>query len=233
MEKIEILGGVAIQEAVRETLKRANEENCSFRFDFNGTEVIVNPNDDDAKLIHKWHEDFEAAGKAHRESPEYKESERKRAEELKAKMSAAMIETAQTEDELRTTDNKWPYTMEQLTQYVESLVKRQHDYGTCVYAMSLAAVAAFNYVAHELGVTGFQASCADLDFLRRTRHLKGPFMIINAEDALYPQYDILAKIRKALVDWKPWLAEQATQKLNDTEHAHPDVIAHWQELAKK
>ena len=84
----------------------------------------------------------------------------------------------------------WPKTLEELNEYITSLTDRQHDYGTCVYAMSLAAVAAFQHVASKLGVTGFQASCADLDILRRTRSMEGPFIILKAEDMCYPQYDL-------------------------------------------
>jgi len=61
----------------------------------------------------------------------------------------------------------------------------------------------------KLGVTGFQSSCADLSFLRRSRHIEGPFMIMMAENALYPQTDPREKLDEALTEWKPWLKEQA------------------------
>lgn len=72
----------------------------------------------------------------------------------------------------------------QVMDYIESLVTQDHDYGTCVYAMSMAAVAAYNYVARKLGVTGFQASCADLDIVRRNRRIDGPFMLVNGENVV-------------------------------------------------
>lgn len=145
-----------------------------------------------------------------------------------------MIETANSEAELRAVKEPWPKTISELDEYVESLVKREHDYGTCVYAMSLAATAAFHYVAGQLGVTGFQASCADLDILRRTRMLDGPFIILKAEDMLYPQYDLVGKLREAMGEWQEWAAEQAQKKI--AEHAeengvHPEVMAHWKKLA--
>lgn len=125
-----------------------------------------------------------------------------------------------------------PKTLDELNEYVRSLVEREHDYGTCVYAMSLAATAAFNYVASKLGVTGFQASCADLDVLRRTRHMDGPFIMLKAEDMLYPQYDVPGRLQEAMVSWQAWLSEQAALKLqNDVTDAHPDVVAHWRMLA--
>ncbi|MBK7380837.1 MAG: hypothetical protein IPJ03_17905 [Ignavibacteriales bacterium] len=81
-----------------------------------------------------------------------------------------------------------PKTLDELNKVIEQLTERKHDYGTCVYAMSIAAVATFNYVASKLGVTGFQASCADLDILRRTRNYKNGFSIIDYNNLLYPQY---------------------------------------------
>lgn len=92
-----------------------------------------------------------------------------------------------TEEELRKAPEPKPQSIEELSEFMRVLVSREHDYGTCVYAMSLCAVAAFNLVAHELGVTGFQASCADMDVLRYTRNFKWG-RIVNYDDLLYPQY---------------------------------------------
>jgi hypothetical protein len=79
---------------------------------------------------------------------------------------------------------------------------------------------------------GFQASCADLDFLRRTRSMDGPFIILKAEDMLYPQYDLPEKLREAMESWKEWAAEECAKKLEKSgEEAHPKVKAHWERLA--
>lgn len=139
---------------------------------------------------------------------------------------------AWNEREMRESGVPWLKTQQELSDYIANLVAGEHDYGTCVYAMSMAAVAAFNHVATTLGVTGFQASCADLDILRRTRHVDGPFMLLKAGDALYPQYDLHAKLDEMLTDARPWLTEQAKANLaKDNEHTHPNVIAHWKKLA--
>lgn len=137
-----------------------------------------------------------------------------------------------TEQEMRESEAPSPTTAEELAEYVNYLVDMQHDYGTCVYAMSLAATAAFNHVASKLGVTGFQAGCAEMDILRRTRSLQGPFLLVEASNALYPQYDLVGKLQEVMKEWSPWLAEQAQKKLdeNTADHAHPGVVAHWQEL---
>ena len=137
-----------------------------------------------------------------------------------------------TEAEMRDEKAPWPDTLEALNEYITSLVERKHDYGTCVYAMSLAATAAFYHVSSKLGVTGFQASCADLDFLRRTRSMDGPFIILKAEDMLYPQYDLPEKLREAMESWKEWAAKECAKKLEESgKQAHPDVKAHWERLA--
>lgn len=124
-------------------------------------------------------------------------------------------------------------TLEELSAYIKSLVERPHSYGTCVYAMSLAATAAFNFVAGQLGVTGFQASCADLDILARTRGFKWG-RLLNFEDLLYPQYcneERFPSVQSLMKEFANELAEKAKEKLAETEMAHPNVRAHWEMLA--
>ena len=145
-----------------------------------------------------------------------------------------MKEIAKSESEMRETKEQWPKTIEELEEYIGSLVNREHDYGTCVYAMSLAAVAAFNYVAHKLGTTGFQASCADLDILRRTRNLKCGFRILDYEHLLYPQYlnsEHFPTVEELLEENKEELAKAAKQKLNEDGGIHPEVKARWEYIA--
>lgn len=136
------------------------------------------------------------------------------------------------EQELRDLKAPWPESVEELTEFIESLVNQEHDYGTCVYAMSLSAVAAFQYVASKLGCSGFQASCADMDILRRTRRMER-FIILDASNALYPQYNLQEKLTEYLAELKPWLKEEAAKKLaeNDGRDIHPDVRRHWEGLA--
>jgi len=232
MITLDSFAGMHISSACKEAVDRANLNKDAVRFEFNGTEVIAHPGDDPAKLEAKWSADFEVAAKAYRESPEYAERQRQIAEEDHRKRTASLKNKAKTEAEMREAENPWPYTKEQLVEYITSLLDRPHNYGTCVYAMSLAATAAFNYMAHEIGSTGFQASCADLDFIRRSRGIKGPFMILKAEDALYPQYNLPEKLAEAMEEWKPWLKEQAAKNLTDKDGAHPNVIAHWKKLAE-
>ena len=129
------------------------------------------------------------------------------------------------EEELRNSQAPWPETLLELTEYIGKMVDRPHDYGTCVYAMSLSAVAAFNFAAKKLGVTGFQASCADMDIIGRIRNWVA-FTFINYHDLLYPQYE--ARHRQMSQKTFDWLQAEATRLLlEDKGHAHPAVTAHW------
>ena len=137
-----------------------------------------------------------------------------------------------SEQEMRDTEVPRANTIAELSDYIESLVQQEHDYGTCVYAMSMAATAAFNYVARRLGVTGFQASCADMDVLRRTRRITGPFMIVDGNKMLYPQYSIERDVREAMNEWAQWAGDEARKLLaQDNGRASPKVIKHWKGLA--
>lgn len=154
-------------------------------------------------------------------------------DEMQARWAKAIAEAgAATEVQMREAKVPFPQSIEELAEYVKKLVDRPHDYGTCVYAMSMAAEAAYNFVSHALGVTGFQASCADMDFLRRTRGMQNGFMILNGNDVLYPQYDLMAKTEKFVADRRAKLADEAKRLLAESPNAHPDVLAHWERLAR-
>jgi hypothetical protein len=152
----------------------------------------------------------------------------KAAEEIKAAK-------VMTEAELRDAKSPWPRDMKELEAYITSLVDRPHDYGTCVYAMSLAAVAAFNYVAHKLGTTGFQSGCADMDILRRTRGWEWG-RIMDYSQLLYPQYCNGREFPSSVTllndeKIRPRLRELAKQKIAEGGDVHGAVAAHWQRLA--
>lgn len=145
-----------------------------------------------------------------------------------------------TESELYEEKAPWPDTFEDLADYIKTLVERPHDYGTSVYALSLSSVATFNYVAKALGMTGFQASYAELDFLRRTRGLEAGFRVIDYSLMLYPQYwdenGDLFRILLREEDTLETIAEEAKKLLetiSEDSVVHPDVKAHWQQLAQK
>jgi hypothetical protein len=136
-----------------------------------------------------------------------------------------------SEKQLREFKALWPKSKKELDKHISELLNRSHDYGTCVYAVSLAAVATFNYMSHELGITGFQASCADMDILRRTRCMER-FRIIDLSNLLYPQYaDKFKSYEEEIADNLDWLKEEAAEKLKANPVANPNVIIHWKRLA--
>jgi hypothetical protein len=154
---------------------------------------------------------------------------------------------AKTEAEMGKAETPWPETMEQLVEFIESCIAainapadENHEdtggaYGRCIYAMSHAAVAAFHYVAKHEGVSGFQASCADLDFIRRIRSIKGPFILLKLDDCMYPQYDLQKRLPEFMEENKGWLCEEAKSQLElnkENPNVHPKVRAHWEKLAK-
>lgn len=156
-------------------------------------------------------------------------------DEMQAEWAEAIrVAGAATEAEMRDATVPTPVSIEALGEYVRGLVERPHDYGTCVYAISMAATAAFNFVAGKLGVTGFQESCADMDILCRTRGLTWG-RLLNFDDLLYPQYrDKFGGWDELIEENKVKLAEKAREKL--AEHAadglgSTDVVAHWRFLA--
>lgn len=126
----------------------------------------------------------------------------------------------------------WPKSKEELDAWLEACVKLgQLDYGKAIYALSLSALASFNYMASQCGVTGFQGSCAQLSFLARSRSMEGPFQIVDVSKLLYPQYDVIKDLNEYIEKSKPWLKRMAKKMLKN-EKACPNVVAHWKNLAK-
>lgn len=140
-----------------------------------------------------------------------------------------------TEKQMYEAEVPWFSTIGELIDYIAELVEQEHDYGTCIYAMSMAAVAAFYYVSKRLGVTGLQASCADMDILRRTRGLKHGFRIIDYGNLLYPQYcseEHFPSWETLIHQNAKVLKEEAEKILNQKGHIlHPDVREHLEKLA--
>lgn len=138
-----------------------------------------------------------------------------------------------TEKEMKEYKVGFPQTEEELLTIIKKVVGQDHDYGTCVYAMSIAAQAAFNYVSYKLGTTGFQTSLADLDFLKRTRGMEHGFKILNFTHLLYPQYQEEFRItpEQLITNNINHLGKIAKEKLIESEKGDypvsPNVTAHW------
>ena len=103
-------------------------------------------------------------------------------------------------------------------------------YGKCVEAMWRAGYLAHEFAAHQLGVSGFQHGMSSLHLLGALRRIEGPYMIVDASDALYPQNDLAGKVTNFLRsdDTRRWLADTAAARLAESsDFASPSVKSHW------
>jgi hypothetical protein len=133
-----------------------------------------------------------------------------------------------------------PANSAELADLIESLtvfdwVDGADGYEKSADAMWQAALAAFEYVARKVGATGFQASWSALRFYGEAMNVRGPFMVVKIEDALYPQYDLPGRLAAYIEENRGWLREQAVEKLAGIERdslVHPNVEAHWRRLAE-
>lgn len=127
----------------------------------------------------------------------------------------------------------WPKSKEELSKYIDELLEKDHDYNTSAEAMSLAAQAAFNFIAHEMGCTGFQASWAQMAFIRDMRNMELPFTIVDSHEMLFPQYDPQKKVDEFFKNAKPAVARKAKERLEESGgNVHPEVEAHWRNLSQ-
>ncbi len=147
-----------------------------------------------------------------------------------------IISKKATESQMSKIELPKPQDLHELTAYIDNLIDREHNYGTCVYAMSLAAVAAYNLVAHKLKVSGFQASCADLDIIKRLRRYEDGFIILNYSDLLYPHYlgeEHFPSYQTLIRENRVYLRQKAKKFIKSNKGAHPKVIEHWKKIASK
>ena len=227
--------GSVLYDVLAQAAAEADAANEPAQFEFNGVEHEVLP----FESVAERHARAESrCGFPIRTHEEMAEEARKSLEERRTK-SANAIAAANVATEAEMRDGVIPRheTVEEMAAYITALVERPHDYGTCVYAMSMAAVAAYDYVAHKLGVTGFQASCADMDILRRNRGYKHGFQLVDYADVLYPQYwdEERAPFFQALMrkpETRQRFREEATKLLAAANGSvHPGVREHWEMLA--
>lgn len=140
-----------------------------------------------------------------------------------------------SENDMMKMEMIWPKTEKELLEVIRNVIKYEgNSYGTAARSLTLVAEAAFNYIAHVFGVTGFQASYAELSFFTRMRGIKSRIKILNYDDLLYPQY--LEKFRitpeECIKENASWLKEQAKQKLEEAgNRADQRVVEHWKFLA--
>lgn len=124
---------------------------------------------------------------------------------------------------------------EELAVYIQGLVDRPHDYNSVVFALSLAAEAAFEYFAKAQRMTGYQVGCAANDVLRRLKRVEFG-RIVDYKELLYPRYataDVFPGVDDLLADVEvvSQLAVYAEELLaREADRASPEVLAWWREL---
>ena len=127
----------------------------------------------------------------------------------------------------------WPKDSQELISYVEEVSEKYNtSYNDAVYGPALAAIAAFNYTASKMGLSGFQAGYSEMLFLMKQRNLENGFSVIDFNDLLYPQNlykfnitpDII--IRENLESLKT----SARKLLQENNYASEEVRNHWQSI---
>ena len=231
---LEALGGDLLYDLIAKAVEESAEHDAEVQFAFNGEIIRVEAGEDFGAALARLEERHGYPIKSRealaKEAGEW--LERTKREQAQAIAAAK----APTEEELHDAAVPWLHSEDELVGYIRSLVDRPHDYGTCVYAMSMAATAAYQYAAHKLGTTGFQASCADMDILRRTRGWEWG-RILDYSKLLYPQYcdaehfpSVVDLMRDP--DVRTRLKKMAAEKLAESNgNTHPNVKAHWERLA--
>ena len=123
-------------------------------------------------------------------------------------------------------------TPESFPLFLQRLCGRyQHDYGTVVQAVAIAAVGAAWACDHspQGGITGFQSGFVMWDFIRRWSGKDGPLRLLDYRDALYPQ-DAGKFAHTIDRDEWSWLQEQAGALLVENQTAHERVRQHWSDI---
>lgn len=124
-------------------------------------------------------------------------------------------------------------TIEELETFVNHILNDyEHDYGTACHAVAACALAGAWLGCHKEGLTGFQAGFVMWDFIKgwiKSENTCG-MKLVDYDDMLYPQYD--HKFEKT-ISQNTWhcLQEEAKRQLKEAGGAHPEVKAHWKNIA--
>ena len=145
-----------------------------------------------------------------------------------------------TETELQNYEVPRIESLDDLKKFITEMEQNGQSYETAPYAVALASYATFMYMAGRLGISGLQASWADMQFLKRTRNMKDGFRILDYSELLYPQYEYKFNlsmdklIEENIEHLKPKAIELLENNKNDdgTYSAHEDVVTHWKRIAE-
>lgn len=123
-------------------------------------------------------------------------------------------------------------TFEDLTAFLKDVEENYNtDYGGAPRAIAQACLAVAWHLADVFGITSFQAGFVMWDFIRdwNFRNNKTGLKIIDYDNMLYPQYEYRFQKTISSDMWHS-LQTEAEKLLEDSEHAHPDVKAHWENI---
>lgn len=127
----------------------------------------------------------------------------------------------------------WPKDTQELVSYVEKVSEEYNtSYNDAVYGPALAAIAAFNYTASKMGLSGFQAGYSEMLFLMKQKNLENGFSVIDFNDLLYPQnlYKFNITPDKLIRENLESLKASARKLLQENNYASEEVRNHWQSI---
>lgn len=124
-------------------------------------------------------------------------------------------------------------TIEEFETFVNHILNDyEHDYGTACHAVAACALAGAWLGCEKEGLTGFQAGFVMWDFIKNWVMVGNTcgMKLVDYDDMLYPQYEY--KFEKT-ISQDTWhhLQEEAKRQLKKSGGAHPEVKAHWKNIA--
>ena len=128
-------------------------------------------------------------------------------------------------------------TIDEIVSYMNELETVGKGYENSIKATGLAAVAAAWIMCKKLGLTGFQASCVNFEFLKEWFYSsnKSGIGIIDYDNMLYPQYKY--KFEKTISEdmWNS-IRQAAIDNIKEVEETHSPVSKrvynHWKKIAE-
>ena len=124
-------------------------------------------------------------------------------------------------------------TIEEFKTFVNHILNDyEHDYGTACHAVAACALAGAWLGCEKEGLTGFQAGFVMWDFIKgwiKSGNTCG-MKLVDYDDMLYPQYEYKFEKTISQDTWNH-LQEEAKRQLKESGGAHPEVKAHWQNIA--
>ena len=120
-------------------------------------------------------------------------------------------------------DIPWPKTMEELSEYIQSMLTNSDNNFEC---MANAATATLRYIGFKRNSTWPEANAAARLVYQKTENLKCPFDIIEAKLLLHPD-QLNNFIERFKNKYSKWASQEAKNQLETKdENLHPDIVEH-------